>query len=259
MSPTFNQREHYWNDTVSLLTYRQEGHLGWVTLTNAPYNVLAQPVFADLAELRSFLATPSLKGVILAGAGRHFCGGADVDALQEQGRDPDVLGPQLDAGKALLDEISFATVPVLAMVRGACLGAGLEIALACHYRIASENAVFGFPEVEHGVMPGFGASVLAREHRVRLSVVDLVLSGRMIRGGEALEGGLIDQVVPTSDLESKSEAFICSLVDGRSHAVIRAVMESLNNARRLSREDALRRETELFCQLAQASFSKGSE
>jgi enoyl-CoA hydratase len=243
---------------LNALTYHQDGAVGWITISNPPYNALTHPVFAELQELQHFLATPSLKCAILTGEGRHFCSGADVEAMRDQARDPEGFRPQLDLGKALLNEITFATVPILAMIRGSCLGAGLEIALACHFRIASENAILGFPETEHNIMPGFGGPVLAYEQKVRRPLLELILSGRMLSGKDAFDAGFVDQVVLTSKLQASSVEFLHSLTANRSHVLIRAVMESLGNARRLPRQDALARETELFCQLAQQQFSEGS-
>lgn len=232
------------------LEYTVDAQIGWITLSNPPYNTLTHPVFADVEDLRGFLETPSLKAAIVRGQGRHFCGGAEIDALKDHLRDPGRLGEWLAQGKALLEAISFATIPVLALVTGSCLGAGLEIALACHFRFAAQSAMFGFPEAEHGVMPGFGGTILAQGAARRQTVIELILSGRMIRAEEALSLGLIDRVVPAKELEAAGADFLRSLTARRQATLIRAVMASIHNGRRLSLEDALRRETELFCKVA---------
>lgn len=231
------------------ISYERRGPMGWVTLSHSPKNTLTDPVFADADELRSFFAEPSLCAVVVQGEGKHFSAGADLPALAEQRRDPDALAKRLDAGKALLDVFSSATVPVLAAIRGSCLGAGLEIALACHFRFAATGALLGFPESEQGLMPGLGGTVLGSDAAPRRVLTELVLSGRLVGAPEALALGLVQRVCPTSELEQQAVGFLEELTERRSPVLIRAVMESIHNGRRLPRDDALRRETELFCRV----------
>jgi enoyl-CoA hydratase len=231
------------------ILYERRGPIGWVTLSHPPRNTLTDPVFADTAELGAFLAEPSLRAVVVQGKGRHFSAGADLTALSEQRGNPDGLGVRLNAGKALLEVLSYATVPVLAAIRGSCLGAGLEIALACHFRFAAAGALLGFPESEQGLMPGLGGTVLGADAVPRRILAELVISGRMVGAEEALALGLVQQVCPAPELESQATAFLEELTAKRSPSLIRAVLEAVHNGRRLPRDAALRRETELFCQV----------
>jgi enoyl-CoA hydratase/carnithine racemase len=146
--------------------------------------------------------------------------------------------------------IMYATVPVIAAIRGGCLGGGLEIALSCHFRIASRNALFGFPECRHGLMPALGGSVMSGRLLSRRAAVDLILSGRMFDGGEAVEMGLVDVLASSGTVMDRAMDFARDLVGDRSPELIRAVMESIHNSVRMTREEALVRETELFMQVA---------
>lgn len=230
--------------------YAIEDAIGRMVLSNPPYNALTTPVFESDERLRAFLATPGLKSVVLTGAGRHFCSGADLKALTSQLTDPAALEPLLHRGRALLQMIMFATVPVIAAIRGGCLGAGLEIALSCHFRIASGNALFGFPESRHGLMPALGGSVMSSGLISRRAAVDLILSGRMFDAGEAVEIGLVDVLASSGTVTDRAMSFARELVGDRSPEQIRAVMESIHNSVRMTREEALVRETELFIQIA---------
>lgn len=234
------------------ILYERRGPLGWVTLSHPPRNTLTDPVFADAGELGGFLSESSLRAVIVRGAGRHFSAGADLGALEDQRQDPEALGRRLDAGKKLLKALSFATVPVLAAIRGSCLGAGLEIALACHFRFAAEGSLLGFPEAEKGVMPGFGGTVLGADVAPRRVLAELMLSGRMVGAPEALEMGLVQRICAAPELEPQAVGFLEELTARRSPRLIRAVMEAIHNGRVLARDEALRRETELFCQVLRA-------
>ena len=238
------------------LVYDSPGEgIGRITLTAPPTNAFTRPDFEDRAVLGRFLAREDLKGVIVRGAGHHFSSGADPASLASMIGRPAELGAALEAGKALLDEISFATVPVAASIRGSCLGAGMEVALACHFRIASMNAILGLPESGLGLIPGLGGTLLAQEAAGRRVAIEMILSGRMIGAREALGAGLLDAVEETAVLEEASMAFLRSLVADRPPHLIRGIMESIHNARRMSRTDALSRETRIFLDVAR----RGSE
>lgn len=227
------------------ILYERQGALGWLTFSHPPRNTLIDPVFADAGELKAFLTEPTLRAAILRGAGRHFSAGADLAVLGEQAREPEALATRLDRGKELLEAISFAPVPVLAAIRGSCLGAGLEIALACHFRFAAEGALLGFPEAARGLVPGFGGSVYGASIP-RHTLVELALSARLVGAVEALELGLVHRVCPAPDLEPQAAAFLEGLTASRAPHLVHAAMEAIHNGRRLPRAEALRRETELF-------------
>ncbi len=234
----------------------QEG-IGRLVLGGGACPRLATPLFADPQALDDFLAREDLRGVVVVGAGRHFCGGADPEGLASALRDPEALGRDLDRGKALLERLASASVPVVAAIRGQCLGAGLEIALACHFRIAGDGAMFGFPEAGLDVLPGLGGTVPDLPSLARRSLVDLVVSARLIGADEALAMGLVDAVVDSGDVEAAAQARLRALVDGRAPHLVRAIMTSITAGRRLPRDEALRRETALFVQLARRARGGG--
>jgi enoyl-CoA hydratase/carnithine racemase len=244
------------DEIVMKIEYAIADAIGTITLSNPPYNTLTHPVFTVPDELDAFLRTPALKGVIVRGAGRHFCGGADFSALAEQARDIRGLGRALDTGKMLLDALTYGPVPVVAAIRGSCLGAGLEIALACHFRVAAGSAMIGFPESEHGLMPGLGGT-LTQSVVSRPSLMRLVLTAEMVRGEEALERGLVDRCITTSEVESRARLLLDSLVGRRSAEQVHAIMSSIANGVRMPRAEAIRRETELFCSLARSGAVYG--
>ena len=227
-----------------------EGTTGRIELAAPPANALERPDFIDLDALQGFLATPALKGVVLVGAGRHFSGGADPAKLQQALADPGALALGLTEGKRLLDALADATVPVVAAIRGQCLGAGLELALACHFRVAGAGSMFGFPEASRGLLPGLGGTAPLGAHPSRQALVDLMLTARLVGADEALALGLVDRLVPTATVEQAAARWIAELTAARTPRQVRAVLEAIHNGRRLPRAEALRRETQLFLQLA---------
>lgn len=235
------------------LEYHIEDEIGTIVLSSPPHNTLQRPAFEDLSTLEAFLERPELRGVILKGAGRHFSAGADLDELERLKGDMEHFANELDKGKALLSAIAYAPVPVVAAIRGSCLGAGLEIAMVAHFRVASENAILGYPESDLRLIPGLGGTATTPEVVPRHVAIDLMLTGRLIDADEALDLGLVDQVTPTPDLDSAARKFLDDLVGHRPPRIIHAIMKAIHNARRLPREAALREEGALFLEVARAT------
>lgn len=236
------------------LEYSIDNNIGKITLNHPPYNTLVDPVFENPDRLSEFLENPELKAVVITGKGKHFCTGADLNSLAVQLNDPKALQDRMDEGKQLLNIISFATVPVAAAIRGSCMGAGFEIALACHFRFASENSLFGFPETDHGLIPGFSGTMATLDAISRETLISLILSGRMIGAAEAKNAGIIEEVLPTGELLAKTAAFLESMVADRPQYQIRAVLESIHNSKKFSRDEALKKETALFLEVAKKYF-----
>ena len=229
-----------------------EHGIGRLTIRGPGANSLTHPVFVDTRQLRRLLADDSLRALVVTGHGRHFSSGADTATLEKDLEDPDALARSLEKARAILDALSLAPVPTVAAIRGSCLGAGLEIALCCHTRIASENAVLGFPESSLGIVPGLGGMTRAAGVGHRGALVSLLLSGEMIPAVDAMEIGLVDMVVPTKDLEERARSHIETLLGDHPAHIVRAVVEAVNNARLLPREEALAREAEIFLEVARS-------
>lgn len=135
-------------------------------------------------------------GLIIEGAGRHFSSGARVPEIEEVARQRnDTIATLLQENIASFLALQSLPLPVVAVIRGCCLGAGMELALACRYRIAEKNAVFALPEVTYNLMPGCGGTIRLPRLIDRGKAVELILSGRSMLADEALGLGLVDQVV----------------------------------------------------------------
>ena len=163
-------------------------------------NALNAQVKADLQNLFTRVRSDrNVDVVILTGAGeKAFVAGADIQELSvlnaETGRDFSAQG------QAVLDLVEQFGKPVIAAVNGYALGGGCELALACHVRIASENAKFGQPEVTLGLIPGYGGTQRLARLVGKGKAVELILTGRQVDAQEALRIGLVNRVVPASRL-----------------------------------------------------------
>lgn len=195
----------------SSLDLSVSGGIARLTLNAPPGNELNADSFRELSRLaRETFPGLKVRGMIIMGAGRHFSSGADLAELRSmiaEDRKEMIERLLADNVESLLavEELSF---PVVAAVRGCCLGVGLELALACRFRVAQRRAVFALPEATFGIIPGCGGILRMKELTGRSRTVELVLSGRMVSAEEAHAIGLVDVVTTRDALESTAEEMI---------------------------------------------------
>jgi 3-hydroxyacyl-CoA dehydrogenase len=170
-----------------------------VTIDNPPVNAMSAEVRSGLAEaLIHAEVVAEIRGVVLTGARKTFIGGADI---REFGQTP--VEPILPA---VIETIEALAKPVVAAINGAALGGGLEVALACHYRIASPSAQMGLPEVKLGIVPGAGGTQRLPRLTGIPAAIDLIASGRVVKAQEAMALGIIDELVNGDLLEAAISA-----------------------------------------------------
>lgn len=192
----------------TLLTEISE-HILTITI-NRPdkLNALNKQVFDDLdAVLNEIYADPDIRSVIITGAGpKAFVAGADIAELTV------LAGEQAmnlaKRGQDIFFRIEQSPKPILAAVNGFALGGGCELAMACHFRIASENAKFGQPEVNLGLIPGYGGTQRLTQLIGKGRALELLLTGSMLDAANALRTGLVNEVVPASALITKARAIL---------------------------------------------------
>jgi len=193
------------------LKFHVSDGIAYLVLDAPPKNELNISLFQELFRLqREVFPTLDVKGMIVHGLGRHFSSGADVGELKSllaDGNDRLDHGFLHDNAENFLalESLSF---PVVAAIRGCCYGAGLELALACHYRIASPLAVLALPETDFGLMPGCGGTIRLPELVPLSKAIELILTGRSMLADEALEIGLVDLVVERKELLNTAVDFI---------------------------------------------------
>jgi enoyl-CoA hydratase/carnithine racemase len=230
------------------------GAIGVLTIHNPPANLIEEPVFFSKEQIERILDDNTLKGILIKGTGHHFSAGADMNKLRNLVQDEDLLFKKLSAGKDLIRTIETMNIPVVAAVKGVCFGAGLEIALACHIRICSENALFAFPETNHSIMPGLGGTVMLTKLIGVGKSTEIILTGEIVNAQKALDINLVSHVVPAKDLMTFSFGLLERLTSDREMDVIHSVMKSIHNSQTLSFENALEEETKLFCSLVVKSM-----
>ncbi|MFW9794075.1 MAG: enoyl-CoA hydratase/isomerase family protein [Candidatus Thorarchaeota archaeon] len=214
----------------------------------AKYNALNTTVVTTLRELfKKAEEDISVRSIILTGAGdKAFAAGADITEFED--KDSQTVRPLAENGQELCKYIESMTKPVIAAVNGFALGGGCEIAMACDFRYASKNAKFGQPEINLGLIPGFGGTVrLARLVGLGMAK-ELVYTGDQIRADEALRIGLVNKVFESVEELMDGTLELAKKLTTKPGVAMNLAKQSLNNAWTLPLADNLKFEVDVFCE-----------
>ena len=185
-------------DTVATITLNRPDKL------NAFTGTMREDLVGALRECEG---DASVRAVVITGAGRAFCAGGDVEfmaGLQKSGDTP-AFRRLLDAGRDVILQIAAMAKPVIASVNGVAAGAGCNLALACDYRIASDQAKLSESFVRIGLHPDWGGTWLLPRLVGRSRAAEILMTGRMVDAAEALAIGMVDRVVPAAELGTETE------------------------------------------------------
>ncbi|MTI88301.1 MAG: enoyl-CoA hydratase [Balneolaceae bacterium] len=190
---------------------------GICTLTiNRPdkLNALNQKVLNDLQNAVQDIAEhEEVDGLIITGTGdKAFVAGADIKELSEL--DTETGREVSEKGQSIFQHIEELDIPVIAAVNGYALGGGCELAMACHIRIASKNAVMGLPEVSLGLIPGYGGTQRLTALVGRAKALELIMTGRFVKADEALQAGLVNKIAEDSVMDEAYEMMSSILKQG---------------------------------------------
>jgi 3-hydroxyacyl-CoA dehydrogenase/enoyl-CoA hydratase/3-hydroxybutyryl-CoA epimerase len=189
---------------------RDDNGIAWLVFdkAGASANTLSEDVLVELNEALTRIEREPPKGVVLRSAKKSgFIAGADIGEFRGM-TDTASVERRLKQAHGVIDRVDRLTVPIVAVIHGYCLGGGLEIALACDYRIAVEDARLGFPEVMLGLHPGLGGTVRLPRLINPLEAMNMMLTGRNVRAGRAKSLGLVDAVVPERHVEAAATAAV---------------------------------------------------
>jgi enoyl-CoA hydratase/carnithine racemase len=224
--------------------------IGIITLHDPPGNVLAIPEFIHPGILSRFISENDIKGLIIKGYGKNFSAGGNLDAIFDASQDPNHLASMMDEGLKLLNLIQDLDITVIAAINRVCFGGGLEIALACHIRVASDNALLAFPEVNQNLMPGMGGTFRLPFQAGLAGSMQMILGGDTLNAGAAKELGIVDFIAPKDQAFEFALNLMQKMTHDRPLKVIRSIMAALKNASACTPEEAMKAETKLFCSLA---------
>ena len=211
----------------TLLTNLQNGIL---TITiNRPdkLNALNKKVMEELdAALDEIYKDPDIRSVILTGAGQKaFVAGADISEFV--GLKPAEGMEMARRGQKIFFRIESSPKPIIAAVNGFALGGGCELAMACHFRLACDNAKFGQPEVNLGLIPGYGGTQRLVQLIGKGRTLELLMTGNMIDAATALQFGLVNHVLPQEELLNKATS-ILEVINTKAPVAISKCIEAAN-------------------------------
>ncbi|MFI6338926.1 enoyl-CoA hydratase/isomerase family protein [Streptomyces sp. NPDC050535] len=221
-----------------------DGPVATVRLDNPPMNAFDDTQRAELAACARELAdTRGVRAVVLYGGERLFAAGADIKALAAMG--PEEVRGWNRALQRTFDEIARFPMPVVAAITGYALGGGMELALAADYRVAADDAVFGQPEVQLGIMPGSGGTQRLARLIGPSRAKNLLMTGRRVSAEEALRLGLVDEVVRPESVLDTALGYARRLAEGPP-AALEAIKEAVDHGADIGMSAGLALERSLF-------------
>ena len=232
--------------TYQDIIVKKEDGIGWITL-NRPHrlNTMTIDMMSEfMSALSDFESDKEVKCVVVTGAGdKAFSAGADVTSFT--GVTPSMAVDASMKGHELTARIEGLGKPVIACINGYALGGGLELSLACDFRIASESAQVGATEIKLGLMPGWGGTQRLARIVGFAKAKELIMLGDRIKAEEALKIGLVHRVVPRDKLIEETKALAKNFVEGPPIA-LKAAKQALNYATQVPLDVGLRFESEAF-------------
>jgi enoyl-CoA hydratase/carnithine racemase len=236
----------------------RKDRIGYLTL-NRPERAntisfqLMQDVVAAMEEVE---ADPEYRVLIVTGAGKHFCGGADLRDFAERARERASSGVERQGGgdfvtprRDLFSALEESRVPVIAAINGAAMGGGCEIALACDIRVMSDSATIGLPEIRFGALPaGGGTQRLPRLVGVGVAK-EMIFSGLPWTAEEAFRVGLVNRAVPAAELIKECEKIAAVYVERAAYA-LKTAKQLINRGVELTLKDGIALERKMIAEMA---------
>lgn len=224
--------------------YTIEDRIAVISIDHPPVNAFNAQTVKDLdATLDIVFEDEDVKVIIITGAGQMaFVAGADINEIN-QIKDADHAQELLRAGHNVFNKIETSKKPVIAAINGICLGGGLEMAMACHIRVAGDRARIGQPEINLGIIPGWGGTQRLPRIVGPSKAAEMILTGDPISAQEAYRLGLVNKVVPMGDVLKEAKG-IARKIASKSAVAVGCAMEAIERGRHLPLSDAMEVEIE---------------
>jgi enoyl-CoA hydratase len=222
-----------------------EAGIALMEINNPPMNALSRPVLDDIRDtLVKALADKDVRVIVFTGAGKAFIAGADISELNDyetaqEGAD------FLIRGQELSHVFMNADKPVIAAINGFCLGGGMEMALACHIRLADEGATMGLPEIKLGIIPGYGGTQRTPRLIGMGRALELILSGNFLNGKQAEDYSLVNRAVPKGTVVDEAMK-LAAAIASKSRVSVQAALRSVHEGITMDLYTAMKYEREQF-------------
>lgn len=214
-------------------------------INNPPMNALSRPVLAAIRDtLTKALADRDVRVIVFTGVGKAFIAGADISELNDfetAQEGADFLIPGQDISNLFM----HADKPVIAAINGFCLGGGMEMALACHIRLADEGATLGLPEIKLGIIPGYGGTQRTPRLIGTGRALELILSGNFVNGRQAEEYGLVNRACVKGTVVEEAMK-LATAIAAKSTVALQAALRAVYEGAAMDLHSAMKYEREQF-------------
>ena len=232
-----------------------EDRIALLTIDHPPVNSFNAQVVTELDEaVDELMADDEVKAIVVTGGGTNaFVAGADIPEIRELLENPEGDYAEarafIERGQGVHRKIETATKPVIAAINGFCLGGGLELAMACHMRICSDRARLGQPEMNLGLIPGWGGTQRLPRLVSKGKALEMILTGDMITAQEAYRIGLVNKVVPAGAILKEARGLARKIVS-KSKFPVAATLRAVTEGLEVTVEEGLEIEKKQFVGLA---------
>ncbi|MFC5466808.1 enoyl-CoA hydratase [Lederbergia graminis] len=227
------------------LTLKKENSVAIISINRPPANALSSNLISEISSILDEIEhDQQIRSVIIRGEGRFFSAGADIKEFTQvkSGEEFSILA---ERGQQTFDKIEKFPKPIIAVVHGAALGGGLELAMACHLRLVSDTATLGLPELQLGIIPGFAGTQRLPRLVGPAKAAEMMLTSEPITGKEAVKWGLANKSFPEDELFEQGMV-MAEKIAKKSPIVLRAVIEQLQYTKTNQFDKGVKREAERF-------------
>ncbi len=233
-----------------------EDRVAVITIDHPPVNAFDGPTMLDLhSAVGAAIEDPEVKAIVITGAGQMaFVAGADIGAVAKLENAGQALQASLD-GQTVFNRIECSPKPVIAAINGVCLGGGMELALACHMRIAGDRVRMGQPEINLGIIPAWGGTQRLPRLVGQSKAIELILTGDALSAQEAYRLNLVNKVVPGGEV-LKTAKDLAKKIASKGGPSVSAALEAIRKSAELPLDDGLQFEAERFGALAETEDMK---
>lgn len=230
---------------MGFLHWSHEEFIATIKIERPPANALSSQVLKELSDILDEIEFhQDIRVIVLRGEGRFFSAGADIKEFTTISTGED-FGSLSTLGQDLFERMERYPKPIIAVIHGAALGGGLELAMACHFRLVTENAKLGLPELQLGLVPGFAGSQRLPKYVGTAKAAEMLFTSDPITGVEAVQYGLANHAFLEEELLEKSYK-IAKKIAKKSPIALSAAIELLNYGKTNEFYSGVKKEVELF-------------
>lgn len=234
-----------------------QDNIAVIAIDHPPANAFDLRTMSELeAAFDEATANTAVKAIVITGAGQFaFVAGADINEIKALAGNQDAIRGFMQKGQAIFSKIEASKKPVIAAVNAVALGGGLELCLACHMRVAGDKARFGLPEINLGIIPGWGGTQRLQRAVGKAKAIEMILTGDIINAQEAYRINLVNKVVPATAVVKEAMGLAKKITEKGGLAVAGA-LDAINAGADLPLSEGLARELENISRIAMTNDAR---